>query len=158
MSDTKVKSQVPTLVKVITWVVGLTFVILGIALFFRMVIVPNYRQAETEKRAKRQQQAVVKNQSSVGQRHQPTDLEITLNPGKGRVIPTNHKNVVWKTEEGSVIMIRELGHDKHGRPWAGDWKKDVSGRGTPFDCGRAEAMEIWVPSNYRSATITITIS
>lgn len=157
MSDTK-KSQVPTLVKIITWVVGLIFIILGIALFFRMVIVPSYKQAEAEKRVKQQQQAVVK-QSTIGQRHQSSDLEITLRPGQGRAIPTNHKNVVWKTEEGSVIMIRELGHDKHGRPWAGDWKKDVSGRGTPFDCGRAEAMEIWVPNNYqRSATITITIS
>ena len=145
MAEDKKKDQSSTLVKWIAWIVAGTVILLGVALFIRLVIVPACKQASV------QQNAVQRTNAAKNSVQSTSKCEVfILHPGQGKTLVTNYKNVEWKIS-GGPALVRE-----RDQAWYGRWKKDLPGVGTQFDDSKAHAIEFWVPKNF-PASVTIAV-
>jgi hypothetical protein len=132
MADTK-KDQGSALVKWIVRIVAWTVILLGVALFIRLVIVPAHKQATAQQRVQKSVAAKSSDQSA--------DESFVLRPGQGKLITSNYRRVNCKVT--GPCLVRE----RNGA-WFGEWKKDGPGRQTKFDFSAAKEIEYWVPNNF----------
>lgn len=145
MADAK-KDQGSALVKWVVRIVAWTVILLGIALFIRLVIVPVCKQLATQQ--KTVQVPTVKTSTRLSSKREV----FTLNPGQGKIIVTNYRDVSWKTTGPALVRERD------GAWYNPQWKQDLPGRGTPFDWQTADAIEFWVPPGYPGpVTFTVTV-
>ncbi len=142
MADDKKKDQSSTLVKWIVWIVAWTVILLGAALFIRLVIVPAHKQSVAQQRIQKAVSAKNSDQSA--------DESFVLQPGQGRLITSNYRRVQVKVT--GPCLVRE----RNGA-WFGKWKKDGPGRQTDFDFSAAKQIEYWVPNNFPGSVAFVAI-